>query len=94
MGRVRESGVIIVSEMNSSKREMLLAIMRWMIMKISRRRGNRGRRRRVMRKYIEYNAMVVIILIIRRGGIRERDYRKVVKYRILRGVVGMVMIMR
>ena len=94
IGRVRESGVVIASEMNGSKGEMLLAIMRWIIMKMNRRRGSRDRRKRVIRKYIEYNAMVAIVLILGRGGVREREYRKVVKYRILRGVVGVVMIMR
>jgi len=63
-----------------------------MIIKISRRGGNGSGGGKPMIKYMEYNAIVVIVLAVRRREIGRREYRKCVKYRMLRGVVGMILI--
>jgi len=44
-------------------------VVRWIVMKISRRGRRRNRREKLMIKYIEYNAIVVIILTVGGGEI-------------------------
>jgi len=53
-----------------------------------RREGRDGVR--VIGKYIEYNAIVVLALVIGRANLRERRRGLSLKYRILRGMMGVV----
>lgn len=92
--RVIENKVIMMSKRTNGKWEILILVVRWIVMKINgggRKRYSGGR---LIIKYIEYNAIVVIVLMMRRGGIREEECRKCLKYRMLRGMVRMGVIMR